>query len=362
VPATPGVAVFGVPRTPVSGYEVVRMNESIDTLRQEFEQDFAAISDMETWKSVRDRYLARDSGVITTALKKLRDIPKEDRPAFGQAMNRLRTFVEERLQEKFAAVRDADLASKLQKTDVTRPGFPISLGAVHPIKQLQKEIEQIFVSMGFQVFDLPEIEKDYYNFEALNMPRNHPARDAQDTFYFDQTNLLRTHCSAVQVHSMEAMKPPIRAISTGKVYRRDPFDATHSPMFYQVDVIVVEEGITMGDLKGMLDAFLKRLFGPGTLMRLRPGFFPFVEPGAEVDISCIFCSGRGCAKCKQSGWIEILGAGMVHPKVLRMSNIDDSRYSGFAWGMGIDRVAILKYGVDDIRLFFDNDLRFLRQF
>ena len=186
------------------------MNESIDTLRQEFEQDFAAISDMETWKSVRDRYLARDSGVITTALKKLRDIPKEDRPAFGQAMNRLRTFVEERLQEKFAAVRDADLASKLQKTDVTRPGFPISLGAVHPIKQLQKEIEQIFVSMGFQVFDLPEIEKDYYNFEALNIPKDHPARDAQDTFYFDQTNLLRTHCSAVQVHSMEAMKPPIR--------------------------------------------------------------------------------------------------------------------------------------------------------
>jgi phenylalanyl-tRNA synthetase alpha chain len=194
------------------------------------------------------------------------------------------------------------------------------------------------------------------------MPRNHPARDAQDTFYFDESLLLRTHCSSVQVHAMEALQPPIRAISTGKVYRRDPFDATHSPMFYQVDVIVVEEGITMGDLKGMLDAFLKRIFHPDIQMRLRPGFFPFVEPGAEVDISCIFCSGNGCPKCKQSGWIEILGAGMVHPKVLRMSGVDDSRYSGFAWGMGIDRVAILKYGVDDIRLFFDNDLRFLKQF
>jgi phenylalanyl-tRNA synthetase alpha chain len=212
------------------------------------------------------------------------------------------------------------------------------------------------------VFDLPEIESDYYNFEALNMPPEHPARDAQDTFYFNAVQLLRTHCSSVQVHAMEALEPPIRAISTGKVFRRDPFDATHSPMFYQVDVIAVEEGLHMGHLKGMLDVFLKRVFHPGIKMRLRPGFFPFVEPGAEVDISCIFCSGRGCAKCKQSGWIEILGAGMVHPRVLEMSGIRDPRITGFAWGMGIDRVAILKYGVDDIRLFFDNDLRFLNQF
>jgi phenylalanyl-tRNA synthetase alpha chain len=216
--------------------------------------------------------------------------------------------------------------------------------------------------MGFRVFDLPEIEQEHYNFEALNMPRNHPARDAQDTFYFDDTTLLRTHCSTVQVHSMEVMKPPIRAVHTGKVYRRDPFDATHSPMFFQVDVLAVDEGITMGDLKGTLEIFLKRIFHPDIRMRLRPGFFPFVEPGAEVDISCIFCLGKGCRICKQSGWIEILGAGMVHPKVLRMSGVDDQRYSGFAWGMGIDRVAILKYGVEDIRLFFENDLRFLSQF
>jgi phenylalanyl-tRNA synthetase alpha chain len=338
------------------------MGESTEKLRQLFNEDLSAITDMETWKAVRDKYLSRDKGVITREIKKLRSLPEAERPAFGQAMNRLRSLVEEKLQERLAAIKMADAESRRQHVDVTRPGFPFAVGSAHPIKRLQKEIEQIFVSMGFQVFDLPEIERDYYNFEALNMPPNHPARDAQDTFYLDESLLLRTHCSSVQVHAMETMRPPIRAISTGKVYRRDPFDATHSPMFYQVDVIVVEEGITMGDLKGMLDAFLKRIFHPGIQMRLRPGYFPFVEPGAEVDISCIFCSGKGCAKCKQSGWIEILGAGMVHPKVLRMSGIDDSRYAGFAWGMGIDRVAILKYGVDDIRLFFDNDLRFLEQF
>lgn len=338
------------------------MSESTEKLRQLFNEDLSAITDIETWKAVRDKYLSRDKGVITREIKKLRNLPEAERPAFGQAMNRVRSLVEEKLQERLAAVKTADAESRRQHVDVTRPGFPFAVGSAHPIKRLQQEIEQIFVSMGFQVFDLPEIERDYYNFEALNMPPNHPARDAQDTFYLDESLLLRTHCSSVQVHAMETMRPPIRAISTGKVYRRDPFDATHSPMFYQVDVIVVEEGITMGDLKGMLDAFLKRIFHPGIQMRLRPGFFPFVEPGAEVDISCIFCSGKGCAKCKQSGWIEILGAGMVHPKVLRMSGIDDSRYAGFAWGMGIDRVAILKYGVDDIRLFFDNDLRFLEQF
>jgi phenylalanyl-tRNA synthetase alpha chain len=338
------------------------MNELIDKLRRRFEEDLAKITGMDTWKAVRDRYLARDSGVITNELKKLRDLPKEERPAFGQAMNKLRAFAEEKLQERFAAAKIAEISARQQQADVTRPGFPFALGSAHPIKRLQAEIEQAFVNLGFQVLNLHEIEKEYYNFEALNMPRNHPARDSQDTFYFDETMLLRTHCTSVDVHAMETLQPPIRAVTTGKVYRRDPFDATHSPMFYQVDVVVVEEGITMGDMKGMLEAFLKQIFHPDIQMRLRPGFFPFVEPGAEVDISCIFCSGKGCPKCKQSGWIEILGAGMVHPKVLRMSGIDDSRYSGFAWGMGRDRVAILKYGVDDIRLFFDNDLRFLKQF
>lgn len=338
------------------------MNESIDKLRQLFCEDLAGITDMETWKSVRDKYLSRESGTITNAMKKLRELPKEERPAFGQAMNELRGFVEEKLQERFAEAKTAEISARSRRTDVTRPGFPFAVGSAHPIKNLQAEIEQIFVSMGFQVFNLTEIETEYYNFEALNMPINHPARDSQDTFYFDARTLLRTHCTSVDVHAMEQLKPPIRAISTGKVYRRDPFDATHSPMFYQVDAVVIEEGLTMGDLKGMLEVFLKRVFNQDIRMRFRPGFFPFVEPGAEVDISCIFCSGKGCPTCKQSGWIEILGAGMVHPKVLRMSGIDEARYSGFAWGMGIDRVAILKYGVEDIRLFFDNDLRFLRQF
>lgn len=338
------------------------MSTSIEELRRRFDEDFATISGMDAWKSIRDKYLSRESGVITQEMKKLRDLPKEERPAFGQGMNRLRAEVEEILEGRQEELKRTAATADRPFVDVTRPGYPFAVGSAHPIKSLQAEIEQIFVNLGFTVFDLPEIEQDYYNFEALNIPRNHPARDDQDTFYFDDTSLLRTHCTSVDVHAMENLKPPIRAVTTGKVYRRDPFDATHSPMFYQVDVVVIEEGITMGHMKGMLEAFLKQVFHSDIKMRLRPGFFPFVEPGAEVDISCIFCRGEGCQKCKQSGWIEILGAGMCHPKVLRMSGIDDTRYSGFAWGMGIDRVAILKYGVEDIRHFFDSDLRFLKQF
>jgi phenylalanyl-tRNA synthetase alpha chain len=338
------------------------MDQRIVGLRKQFHEDLSSIRTLEAWKSVRDKWLARETGIITTEMRRFKELPRDERPAYGLAMNEFRSLVERALEEKRAACRIQELQTAQQRTDVTRPGFPFDVGTEHPVRRLQMEIEQVFVSMGFRVFDLPEIEKEYYNFEALNMPRNHPARDAQDTFYIDDDTLLRTHSSTVQVHAMEVMKPPIRAVNTGKVYRRDPFDATHSPMFHQVDVLVVDEGITMGDLKGTLEMFLKRIFHPDIRMRLRPGFFPFVEPGAEVDISCIFCYGAGCRICKQSGWIEILGAGMVHPKVLRMSGVDDTRYTGFAWGMGVDRVAILKYGVDDIRLFFENDLRFLSQF
>jgi phenylalanyl-tRNA synthetase alpha chain len=338
------------------------MIDRIEELKREFEGDLSSVASLELWKVVRDKWLARESGIVSAEMKRVRDLPKEDRPAFGKAMNQLCGEVERRLEETRVACRQLEWAARQNRVDVTRPGFPYRTGTEHPIRRLQAEIEQVFVGMGFRVFDLPEVEQEHYNFEALNMPRNPPARDAQDTFYFDDSTLLRTHCSTVQVHAMEVMQPPIRAVSTGKVYRRDPFDATHSPMFFQVDVLAVDEGITMGDLKGTLETFLKRICHPDIRMRLRPGFFPFVEPGAEVDISCIFCFGRGCRICKQSGWIEILGAGMVHPRVLRMSGVDDSRYTGFAWGMGIDRVAILKYGVDDIRLFFENDLRFLTQF
>lgn len=336
------------------------MDRVMEDLREQFEAEARAAGSLEACKVLRDRWLARESGIVTLQIKRLRELPKEERPAYGQAVNRLRDHVERRLEELIAQARAA--AATAEFLDVTRPGYPYAVGHEHPIRYLQFEIEQIFVAMGFRVFDLPEIEDEYYNFEALNMPRDHPARDAQDTFYLGASKLLRTHCSSVQVHAMECMKPPIRAVSTGKVYRRDPFDATHSPMFYQVDVLAVDEGITMGHLKGNLDFFLRQLFRPDIRMRFRPGFFPFVEPGAEVDISCIFCDGSGCGKCKGSGWIEILGAGMVHPKVLRMSGIDDSRYTGFAWGMGIDRVAILKYGINDIRHFFESDLRFLSQF
>jgi phenylalanyl-tRNA synthetase alpha chain len=338
------------------------MSKAVEELRRSFDEDFAAISDLASWKSVRNKFLARDSGIITNEIKRVRELPKEERPAFGAAMNRLRSTVEDLLKDRYDELKAAVAAGGQRLRDVTRPGFPYARGSAHPIKRMQADIERILVNMGFQLFDLPEVESDYYNFEALNMPRNHPARDAQDTFYFDDTLLLRTHCTSVDAYAIEKLKPPIRAATTGKVYRRDPFDATHSPMFYQVDVVVIDEGITMGDMKGMLEVFLKQVFHPQIDMRLRPGFFPFVEPGAEVDISCIFCNGNGCAKCKQSGWIEILGAGMCHPNVLRMSGIDPSRYSGFAWGMGIDRVPILKHGVEDIRLFFDNDLRFLEQF
>ncbi len=338
------------------------MSASVEDLRRQFEDDISHAASLERVKAVRDKWLARENGIITGEMKRLRDLPKEERPSFGQAMNELRVFVEARIETLRTALQEAEALKNRKVIDVTRPGFPYISGAHHPIKGLQEEIELIFLSLGFTVFDLPEVETDYYNFEALNMPRNHPARDAQDTFYIDENLLLRTHCSPVQVHAMETMTPPIRAVQTGRVYRRDTFDATHSPMFNQVDVLVVDEHITMGDLKGTLEIFLKRVFDPDIKMRLRPGFFPFVEPGAEVDISCIFCKGVGCRICKQSGWIEILGAGMVHPHVLRMSGVDDTRYSGFAWGMGIDRVAILKYGVDDIRLFFENDLRFLDQF
>jgi phenylalanyl-tRNA synthetase alpha chain len=334
----------------------------IEELRNQFEADLSQAANLEVLQRIRDKWLARESGIITGEMRRLRDLPKEQRPAFGQAMNELREHVETRLKIVRAEVQEGENRRHAAHTDVTRPGFLWAPGLEHPIRRLQEEIESIFIGLGFTIFDPPEVESDYYNFAALNMPPDHPARDAQDTLYISDDLLLRSHCSTVQARAMEASRPPLRAVATGKVYRRDPFDATHSPMFHQVDVIVVDEGISMGDLKGMLDVFLKRLFHQDVQMRLRPGFFPFVEPGAEVDISCIFCLGKGCRICKQSGWIEILGAGMVHPKVLRMSGVDDSRYSGFAWGMGIDRVAILKYGVDDIRLFFENDLRFLNQF
>ena len=330
----------------------------------QFEQDLKSATNAKSLLELRDKYLGRRRGLIKVELNKLGDLPPEKRPAAGQLLNQLRRRVQTRLEECLAAAQSRQQAQQLshQTLDVTLPGLPHLSGHLHPIRRLQREMEEIFVSMGFKVVAGPEIESEYYNFEALNLPKGHPARDAQDTFYLTSDLVLRTHTSPVQVREMETQRPPIRIVAPGRVFRRDAVDATHSPIFHQMEVLVVDEGIHFGNLKGTLEVFFRALFDAETQIRLRPSFFPFVEPGAEVDISCIFCSGDGCRICKQSGWIEILGAGMVHPKVFEMVGYDPERFTGFAWGMGIDRLAILRYQVDDMRLFFENDLRFLGQF
>lgn len=331
---------------------------------EQFEQDLKAATDTKSLLELRDKYLGRRRGLIKVELNRLSDLPPEQRPAVGQLLNQLRRRVQTRLDECLEAAQSRRQTRQLsrQSLDVTLPGLPHRSGHLHPIRRLQREMEEIFVSMGFKVVAGPEIESEYYNFEALNLPKGHPARDAQDTFYLTGDLVLRTHTSPVQVREMETQRPPIRIVVPGRVFRRDAVDATHSPMFHQMEGLVVEEGIHFGHLKGTLEVFFRALFDAEMQIRLRPSFFPFVEPGAEVDISCIFCSGEGCRVCKQSGWIEILGAGMVHPKVFEMVGYDPERFTGFAWGMGIDRLAILRYQVDDMRLFFENDLRFLGQF
>ena len=282
----------------------------------------------------------------------------------GQQLNQLKGQVQDAWSERQDRLKNQEREASLtqERIDVTLPGYPFPVGGIHPLRRVRREMEEISVRMGFTVVTGPEVESDYYNFEALNIPKGHPARDDQDTLYLSDTLLLRTHTSPVQIRTMEKQKPPIRIVVPGRVFRRDAVDATHSPMFHQMEGLVVDEGITLADLKGTLEVFLRELFSSETRVRFRPSFFPFVEPGAEVDISCIFCDGEGCRVCKGSGWIEIMGAGMVHPRVFQMVGYDSERYTGFAWGMGIDRIAILKYQVDDLRLFFENDIRFLGQF
>jgi phenylalanyl-tRNA synthetase alpha chain len=343
------------------------MKESIQTdligLRKQFEADVGVVSDLDALATLRDKWLGRERGILSLEMKKLGTLPKELRPEQGRLLNQLKAEIEQTLDARLEQLKAKEAQSRLEqeKVDVTLPGYPYALGHSHPLRLVREEIESILVRMGFTVLDTPEIETEYYNFEALNIPPDHPARDEQDTFYISD-RLLRTHCTTVQLHAMEKMQPPLRVISSGKVYRRDKPDATHSPVFHQLDGLVVDEGITMRDLKGTLEAFLKALFSPDTKVSFFPSYFPFVEPGADLAISCIFCRGAGCRKCKQSGWIELLGAGMVHPNVFKSAGYDSEKYTGFAWGMGIDRVAILKYGIEDIRLLFENDLRFLAQF
>jgi len=310
---------------------------------------------------LRVRYLGR-KGAITQVLRGLGKLDPEARPVVGQEANRVKQALEAALESRATSFQeDRRRAEEARRIDVTLPGRRLDRGRLHPITQITREICDIFIRLGFQVVEGPEVETDYYNFEALNIPKDHPARDMQDTFYISENIVLRTHTSPMQVRTMERQPPPVRIIAPGKTYRRDS-DLTHTPMFHQVEGLMVDRGITFADLKGVLTVFVHEMFGPEVGLRFRPSFFPFTEPSAEVDIACVICAGDGCRVCKQTGWLEILGAGMVDPEVFTFVNYDAEEFTGFAFGMGIERIAMLKYGIDDIRMFFENDLRFLKQF
>ena len=336
------------------------MKELLEKIWQSALEAIKSGSDAE---SLRIRFLGK-KGELTAVLRGMGALSPEERPKMGQLVNEMRVKIENAIAEKAAKEKEDALKNKLlsEKVDVTLPGNDLSVGHRHPIAETEKMMRDIFIGMGFSVVEGPEVEYDYYNFEALNLPKNHPARDTQDTFYITDNILLRSQTSPVQVRAMENSKPPIRIISPGRVYRADPADATHSPIFHQCEGLVVDKGITMGDLKGVLELFAKKMFGENTEIRFRPHHFPFTEPSAEVDVSCWECGGKGCRLCKGEGWIEILGAGMVHPFVLSNCGIDPDVYSGFAFGMGIERVALCRYGIDDLRLLYENDIRFLEQF
>jgi phenylalanyl-tRNA synthetase alpha chain len=356
-------------------------DSSIDTLRSQFQSDLASAAGEAELRAVRDRYLARKGGLVSGLLKTLASAPAEERPRLGQLTNELKRDIEAALESRLAAAASA--RPPKGSVDVTLPGRLPAVGHRHPLAILRERVEEIFTRMGFLVIEGPELEDDYHNFEALNMPAEHPARDMQDTLYLaspvrssagNPATLLRTHTSGMQIRYMETHAPPVRLIAPGRVYRRDNLDLTHTPMFTQVEGLVVGEQVTLADLKGTLDIFVKELFGQDRKVRFRPSFFPYTEPSAEVDISCAACKGTGvvppkpgtgeggCGMCKRTGWIEILGSGMVHPAVFEAVGYDSEKYTGFAFGMGIERMALLKWGVEDIRLFYENDLRFLEQF
>lgn len=340
------------------------MKETLNRIKAEALEAIASPeTDDAALEALRIKYLGK-KGELTAVLRGMGQLSPEERPVVGQIANEVRAEIEAAITEKKANLADAALDAKLiaEKLDVTVPGKKSRVGHRHPLTLVQRDMEDIFIGMGFSIAEGPEVEYDYYNFQALNIPENHPARDTQDTFYITDKILLRSQTSPVQARTMEVQKPPIRIISPGRVYRSDAMDATHSPLFHQMEGLVVDKGITMGDLKGMLETFAKQEFGEETKVRFRPHHFPFTEPSAEVDISCFMCGGKGCRLCKGEGWIEILGAGMVHPNVLRNCGIDPEVYSGFAFGMGVERIAMLKYHVDDIRHFYENDVRFIEQF
>jgi phenylalanyl-tRNA synthetase alpha chain len=335
--------------------------EELQRAARDAQEEIIAARSKEDLEQARVKFLGR-KGLITQALRSLGSLPAELRPQFGQEANRLKKLLEAQLEESHDRLKKAALqAEAATGLDVTLPGRRLDLGRLHPITQITREICDIFIRMGFQVVEGPEIETDYYNFEALNIPKDHPARDMQDTFYVSDNIVLRTHTSPMQVRVMEQQQPPVRIIAPGKTFRRDS-DLTHTPMFHQVEGLLVDKGISFADLKGVLTTFVHAMFSPDVSLRFRPSFFPFTEPSAEVDIQCVICRGAGCRVCSQTGWLEILGSGMVDPEVFGFVNYDPEVYTGFAFGMGIERIAMLKFGIDDLRLFFDNDLRFLKQF
>ncbi|MBW3565261.1 MAG: phenylalanine--tRNA ligase subunit alpha [Acidobacteria bacterium] len=336
------------------------LGKQLEEIRRRFAEDLEAANDARSVEDLRIRYFGRKGGLVPALFGELKSIPPEEKKEAGAALNALRAELQSRMDEAIASVSRP--ASKRKAIDVTLPGRRPRIGHLHPITIVRREIEGVFREMGYSVAAGPEIESDWYNFEALNFEPEHPARDEQDTFYLGADRLLRTHTSNVQIRVMEAVKPPVKLVASGRVYRRDEITLRRSPMFHQIEGLLVDEGIHFGHLKGTLQHFLRKIFSAGTGIRFRPSYFPFTEPSAEVDISCVFCSGKGCGTCSQTGWMEILGCGMVHPKVLENVGIDSERYTGFAFGLGIDRVTMLKFGMPNIRVLFENDVRILSQF
>ncbi len=338
------------------------MIEKLDELKKQAREELGSVSDEAALQNLKARFLGK-KGAITEILKGMKDLSPEERPKMGQLVNEAKSFVEDLVESRLDSLREEKKNRSLfeERIDVTLPGKGLPVGAKHPVTQVMEEIVSIFERMGFEVAEGPEVETDYYNFEALNIPKNHPARDMQDTFYISDDVVLRTHTSPVQIRIMEKLKPPVKIIAPGRVYRNDS-DVSHTPMFHQIEGLLVDEHVTFGDLKGVLTEFVRLVFGEGIGVRFRPSFFPFTEPSAEMDMQCMICGGKGCRVCKDTGWLEILGCGMVDPEVYKSVDYDSSKYSGFAFGMGIERITMLKFGINDIRLFFENDARFLRQF
>ena len=339
------------------------MKDALLKIKSLAKDELSKVNDTKALEEIRVKFLGK-KGELTSILKQMGKLSAEERPVIGQLANQVRAEIEESITNRVKEIKALMLEKKLkdEELDVTLPGTKTTIGKLHPLNIVLNEIEDIFMGMGFDIADGPEVEYDYYNFEALNLPPDHPARDTQDTFYITDNILLRTQTSSVQVHVMEEKKPPIRIISPGRVYRSDAVDATHSPLFHQIEGLVVDKGITMSDLVGTLELLMKRLYGDDCKIRLRPHHFPFTEPSAEVDVMCFNCGGKGCSMCKDEGYIELLGAGMVHPKVLANCGIDPEVYSGFAFGLGLERIVMRRYGINDMRLLFENDLRFLNQF